>query len=177
MCDPAQFFGSAVVEPVEDTYKVCPIDAPFHFRNRSTTGPPKASFNMEVSLLPQDKEIKAPSIILNSKTAVQNHVNHNNIEEVKQNEVVVEKPKIEYEFGKSMYQYAKKLEGKLENHKDVPCSKSEGNLFKKKGDGNSVANSKSQQFPKKHQEHHQQCCSGFGNPSRSKYQSNACSIV
>lgn len=89
-----------------------------------------------------------------------------------------------YEFGKSMHEYAKKLEKRGEcKHKDMPSSKSDGNLCDKQHDANHVSNSKSHYFKHNqkhhshHQHQHQQCCSGFGSSNRSRFQSNACSIV
>lgn len=188
MCDPADYFGSMILEGNEETYGMCPLAIPHHFRNRSTTAPPRTNSGQEVSLISQDKPLKtAPSILLNN--AVDNHVNNHTGRENKSDtdtktvtvnshmEVAVEQPKKEYEFGKSMYQYAKKLENKFEkNHKEVTNSKSDGNLCRRKGETNSLSNSQSQQFPKQHRQH-DQCCSSFGSSHRSRYQSNACSIV
>ncbi|XP_018579643.1 soluble guanylate cyclase 88E [Anoplophora glabripennis] len=185
--DPADYFGSMVLAGNEETYGMCPLNIPFQFRNRSTTAPPRTNCQQEVSLISQDKPLKtAPSILLNN--SIENHVNHNSREEkpvakVNSNaanshsEVAVQQPKKEYEFGKSMYQYAKKLENKFErNHKEVANSKSDGNLCSRKIESNSISNSQSQQFPRQHRQH-DQCCTSFGTSHRSRYQSNACSIV
>lgn len=184
MCDPADFFGSMILEGNEETYGMCPIVIPHHFRNRSTTAPPRTNSGQEVSLISQDKPLKtAPSILLNNTTG--NHVYRGerpdkDTKAITANchgDVALEQPKKEYEFGKSMYQYAKKLENKIEkNHKEVTNSKSDGNLCRKKAETNSLSNSQSQQFPKQHRQH-DQCCSSFGTSHRSRYQSNACSIV
>ncbi|KAJ8951007.1 hypothetical protein NQ318_006391 [Aromia moschata] len=189
ICNPADLFGSVVLEQPEENDKVSPINAPFMFRNRSTTAPPRTSpfTRQEVSLTPQGNPLdSAPGISPNKR---ENHVNH--ISAMDRNETVpktvdeindtainvtIMQPKKEYEFGKSMHEYAKKLENRNEsNHKEVTGSKSDGSICGKKTDANHVSNSRSQSFLKQHHQH-QQCCSGFGNSSRHRYQSNACNI-
>ncbi|CAG9761982.1 unnamed protein product [Ceutorhynchus assimilis] len=82
------------------------------------------------------------------------------------------------EFGRAMYKYAKKL-GKQNNHshKDIPESKSEGDI--KRGDSlakSGLSNSKSQPNFGKNSKH-QQCCSGFSSSNRQKLQHNPCIII
>ncbi|XP_050308159.1 soluble guanylate cyclase 88E isoform X2 [Anthonomus grandis grandis] len=81
------------------------------------------------------------------------------------------------EFGRAMYKYAKKLN----KHKEIPESRSEGDIKKKEFlTRSSLINSKSHPSlgDKTDNSRQQQCCSGFGTSnSRHKLQNNACSMI
>ncbi|KAF7264931.1 hypothetical protein GWI33_021910 [Rhynchophorus ferrugineus] len=85
------------------------------------------------------------------------------------------------EFGRAMYKYAKKLGKHNCNHtfKEIPESKSDGDLLANEMMTVCIPNSKSQpNFTKpSHHRHHQQCCSGFSATHRHKLQNNACVLI
>lgn len=99
--------------------------------------------------------------------------------------VKVKQKEEKYEFGKSMYEYAKKMDGhcSVDHTKELTVSKSDGDLCGNKkltiGDTKHIPHSRSQQqFCKtKHGHHpHQQCCTGFTS-NKHRHHSNACEIV
>ncbi|XP_044254249.1 soluble guanylate cyclase 88E isoform X2 [Tribolium madens] len=114
-------------------------------------GPSKTQ---EVSLVAQGAPLAAPpSIFLSNQFDKKDKDKDNN----------------PYEFGRSMYNYAKKLEGRKGEKGEMPVSKSDGDLQGKKTLLNLSNNL--------HKNHHQhQCCSGFGAGNRHRFQSNACVI-
>lgn len=140
LCDPAEIFGSAIFDQLPKEEKsLCQMI-------RSTTIPSannKKEYIQEISLVAQGPPFKPTiKVVLDEKDAA----------------------KAQHEFGKSMHEYAKKNL----NSKEIPASKSEGNLQSKKLLNNHHLN-------KAHHHHHQhQCCSGFGSGSR--HRSNACVI-
>ncbi|KAJ8976836.1 hypothetical protein NQ317_011832 [Molorchus minor] len=189
--DPADLFGSVVLDHHEETDKFC-SNPSFTFRDRCITAPSYSSSksvrNQEVSLTPQGEPL--PAILCNYVPKMKNHVNHTvpntKIETVPkqidvnhESEVTMAQPRHECELEKSLHQYATTLEGKRQcNHKEVSSSKSDGSLCGKKGEVSNLSNSRSQSFFKQHHHHHhQQCCSGFGTSGRHKYQSNACTLL
>lgn len=86
---------------------------------------------------------------------------------------------IEYEFGKSMHEYAKRLQRNNTQKKTLSTSKSDGDLVDSKTEVNHCksGNSSGNNFSKHDHHNHQQCCTGFGSGSRHRFQSNACEIV
>uniref|UniRef100_A0AAR5PZ29 guanylate cyclase n=3 Tax=Dendroctonus ponderosae TaxID=77166 RepID=A0AAR5PZ29_DENPD len=79
------------------------------------------------------------------------------------------------EFGRAMYKYAKNL-GKHSNHKEIPESKSDGDITNSDNLMRScLSSSKSQ--PNFSKSHRQQCCSGFSSSNKHKLQNNACSLI
>ncbi|KAG5877845.1 hypothetical protein JTB14_007241 [Gonioctena quinquepunctata] len=169
MTDPASFFGSIVLEQDENE-KSSQFDLPCGFRQRSITDTPRSpQFDYskdEVSLTSQGAPLPpAPGILVSEATP----------QKVQDQSKLQLAPK-NYEFGKSMHEYVKKLE----THSEMATSKSDGSLSDKKVELNHVTNSRSHHFLKNrqahHQHEHQQCCSTFGNSHRNRFQSNACSI-
>lgn len=115
----------------------------------------KKEFIQEISLVAQGPPFK-PAI------KVVNHVEPKDEKDMAKQQTGSH----QYEFGKSMHEYAKKNI----NSKEIPASKSEGNLQSKK-----LLNNHHPHLNKAHHHHHQhQCCSGFGAGSR--HRSNACVI-
>ncbi|CAH1159479.1 unnamed protein product [Phaedon cochleariae] len=170
MSDPACLFGSIVLEQ-EESEKVGEFELPTCFRTRCTTAPPSTShstFTEEVSLTSQGT---AQDFLDRDKSEFQPP-----IDQTKGDTEGIQCPDEKFEFGKCMYEYAKRMDKKREcSNMDVMTSKSDGNLCEKSQQFNYVGNSQRSQFLKNSQSH-QQCCSGFGSSQRNRFQSNACSI-
>ena len=180
MCDPADIFGSIILDnsPIkEDSDK---LSCQLQKRTSVPTPQSKKTFSQEVSLVAQGSPLTSPPAILLSnhldkalkpqpkETTTENKDKDNNQQ---------------YEFGKSMYDYAKKFDNnkrneKCVNNREIPVSKSEGDLQGKKSLVNNLSNSHNQHLNKSHHHHHHQhqCCSGFGAANRHRFQSNACVI-
>ncbi|KAJ3631454.1 hypothetical protein MTP99_012583 [Tenebrio molitor] len=179
MCDPADIFGSMILDnsPIKEDNDNASCQL-----QRSTTVPSshnKKTFLREVSLVAQGSPLTSPPAILLS-----NHIEKTQKTPLKEN-ASDKKDKdnnqvSRLEIGKSMYDYAKKLDGKKSekcgNHKEIPMSKSDGDLQGKKGLMNNLSNSHNQHLNKSHHHHQHQCCSGFGSGNRHRFQSNACVI-
>lgn len=159
MRDPADVFGSMVLDhsPIKED-----IDKSTHHLHRSPTLAHRNAFAEEVSLVAQGSPLKSPPAIFLS-----NHTEKSPKKERDNNQVS------HYEFGKSMYNYAKRKAEKAVNHSDIPISKSDGDLQGKKALVNNLSNS---HLNKSHHHHQHQCCSGFGTGNRHRFQSNACVI-
>ncbi|CAG9840183.1 unnamed protein product [Diabrotica balteata] len=187
-CDPADIFGSLVLDDGESDEKSqnSQVTLPCTFRHRSTTGPSTIGFSAEkdeVSMvLPTELAIPMPSLLSNDlnnepktlckpepKTQYQSEPSysqtcqkpslHLNLHQSLQ----PQEPK--YEYGKVMHVYAKKMA----KEKEFPTSKSEASLCKKK-EPHPAKN-------KNHHHHHHQCCPGFGDSTKHhRYRSNACII-
>lgn len=77
-----------------------------------------------------------------------------------------------------MHDYAKRLQQKHTQQKDIASSKSDSNIVDSNLDVNHCEPSSSRgNYFLKHDHNHQQCCTGFGTSSKHRFQNNACEIV
>lgn len=122
------------------------------------------------------------SISPHDSPAYDQHISDNHSkdseETIHASEAYMSTSKSEYEFGKTMHEYAKRLQQKPTLRKEIPTSKSDSNIVDSKNEMNHHASGSNKgNHYWKHDHHHQQCCSGFGSGSRHRFQSNACIIV
>ncbi|CAH1958014.1 unnamed protein product [Acanthoscelides obtectus] len=191
MADPGDLFGSVVID--QDDANSSPRSPTF--RNRSTTVPTRAI----CSHLSPDSDItltiERPSSVTPTSCTMVNNASQTDDLELQSKTSKPSAPdqespsKQQYEFGKSMHEYAKKMDNRKESAGSpdtVTSSKSDGNLCGKikaeTSNTNHVSNSRSQHNLKRHHHHHQQnqhqqCCSGFGSSGKNRFQGNACTIV
>ncbi|XP_064214716.1 soluble guanylate cyclase 88E isoform X1 [Tribolium castaneum] len=151
MRDPADIFGAMVLD-----------NSPI----KEDTDRPLKTFTQEVSLVAQGSPLTSPpSIFLSNHTEKSPKAQFDK----------KDKDNNPYEFGRSMYNYAKKFEGRKNEkgaHSEMPVSKSDGDLQGKK----TLVNLSNSHLNKSNHHHQHQCCSGFGAGNRHRFQSNACVI-
>ncbi|CAH0560058.1 unnamed protein product [Brassicogethes aeneus] len=170
-CNPADFFGSMVLDH-SDFDKLDAISSNQEpFRGRCTTAPPRSLHSsvsaQEISTTSQTAPLtSAPGVLINNLPLAVTCVPQPGTKEASEVET--------YEFGKCMHIYAKK---KCGNPKMAPrASISDGDICGKQGV--SMSSSHSQPFSKPNNHHsHQQCCSGFGSGRNQRFQTHACNIV
>uniref|UniRef100_A0A6P7FM48 guanylate cyclase n=1 Tax=Diabrotica virgifera virgifera TaxID=50390 RepID=A0A6P7FM48_DIAVI len=187
-CDPADIFGSLVLDDGESDEKSqnSQVTLPCTFRSRSTTGPSTIGFSVEKNevsmVLPTELAIPTPSLLSNdsnnqSKSLCKPEPKTQHQSEPSYSQMCPKPPvhlnlhqslqpqEPKYEYGKVMHVYAKKMT----KEKEFPTSKSEASLCKKKEPHHGKN--------KNHHHHHHQCCPGFGDSSKHhRYRSNACII-